>query len=55
SIKKMERYYILLRRVYEIIYDELIEKQINKNIILQIVIKTINNSIKSNDIVFILL
>ncbi|KAF8847364.1 hypothetical protein BDZ45DRAFT_607573, partial [Acephala macrosclerotiorum] len=55
SVKKVEKYYILLRRVYEIIHDELIEKQIDKNIILQMAIKTVNNSIKSNDIVFTLL
>ena len=42
SIKKVERYYILLYRVYEIISLKL--KSVSKELTLQIAIKAINDS-----------
>jgi len=42
SIRKVERYYILLRRIYKIISLEL--KGISKELTLQIAVKAINNS-----------
>ena len=34
SVGKVERYYAPLRRAYEIIRDELVDEQINKEVIL---------------------
>jgi hypothetical protein len=42
SIGKVERYYVLLRRVYKIISLEL--KGVSKELTLQIAVKAINNS-----------
>ena len=51
SISLVERYYIPLRRTYEIIWDELKEEYINKEIILQIAIKAINDLVGPNGII----
>ena len=42
SIKKVEQYYIPLRRVYKIIFLEL--EDANKELILQMAVKAVNNS-----------
>jgi len=42
NIKKIERYYTPLRRAYKIIFLEL--EGISKELILQMAVKTINNS-----------
>jgi hypothetical protein len=46
SISKIKRYHVLLRRVYDILIEELLN--IDRNILLQIVIKTINNTASLN-------
>jgi hypothetical protein len=43
SISKVERYYALLRRLYEILRGKLQNKKLNKEVILQIVIKAVND------------
>jgi len=53
SIKKVERYYMLLRRVYKIISLKL--KGASKELILQIAVKAINNSAGLNRLIPILL
>jgi hypothetical protein len=51
SIGKVERYYSLLQQVYKIIYDELRGTRTIIEIILQIAIKTINDSIGPDNII----
>ena len=51
----IERFYILLYKFYKIIYNEVYNLGINKMIIFQIAIKTINNIIKLNDLISTLL
>jgi hypothetical protein len=53
SIRKVERYYVFLRQVYEIIYDEL--RDTNIKISLQIAIKVINDSARLDRIILIFL
>jgi hypothetical protein len=53
SVSKIERYYMLLRRAYNILIEELLD--IDKNILLQIVIKTINDTASLNGLIQILL
>ena len=53
NIRKVERYYILLYRIYKIISLEL--KGANKKLTLQIAIKAVNNFISLNRLVPILL
>ena len=53
NIKKVEWYYILLHRVYKIIFLEL--KGVNKKITLQIAVKAVNNSASLDRLIFILL
>ena len=53
SIKKVERYYILLYHIYKIISLKL--KGISKDFILQIAVKAINNSTNLNRLIPILL
>jgi len=53
SIRKVERYYILLYRVYKIISLKL--KGASKELILQIAIKAINNSASLDGLIPILL
>jgi hypothetical protein len=43
SVGQVERYYTPLQHAYEIIQDELKDKQIDKEIILQMAVKTIND------------
>jgi hypothetical protein len=51
SIGKIERYYNLLRRVYEIIYNEFRGTRTIIEMILQIIIKAINNLAGPNSII----
>ena len=53
SIRKVERYYTLLRRIYKIISLEL--EDVSKELTLQIAIKAINNSASLDKLVPILL
>ncbi len=53
SIGKVERYYGLLRRAYEILTNEL--PTTSKDVLLQIVVKAINDSAGLDGIVLILL
>ena len=55
SISKVERYYALLRRLYEILQDELQNKKLDKEVILQIAIKAINDIARLNKLILILL
>jgi hypothetical protein len=55
SISKVERYYALLRRLYEILQDKLQDKKLNKEVILQIVIKAINDIIRPDKLMLTLL
>jgi hypothetical protein len=49
SISKIECYYMLLQQAYDIFIKELLD--INKNILFQIIIKTINNIISPNRLI----
>jgi hypothetical protein len=51
SVGQVERYYAPLRRAYEIIQDELKNEQIDKEIMLQMAIKAINDSAGPDGIV----
>ncbi len=51
SVSLVKRYHTPLRRVYKIIQDELKDEHINKEMILQIAIKAINDSVGPNSIV----
>ena len=53
SIDQIERYHELLRRVYLIIVSEISE--IDPELNLQMTLKTINDSIESHELIFILL
>ena len=53
NIKKMERYYMPLHYIYKIISLEL--KGVNKELILQIAVKAVNNFTSLNRLVSILL
>jgi hypothetical protein len=55
SVGLIEQYYALLRYTYKILKAELKNKHINKKIILQITVKAINDSARSDEIVLILL
>ncbi|KAF8854919.1 hypothetical protein BDZ45DRAFT_758082 [Acephala macrosclerotiorum] len=44
SVEKVERYHAPLRRAYEIIRDELVREQIDKDIVLQMAVKAVNDS-----------
>ena len=55
SIGLVEQYHVLLYCVYKILKKELKNKHINKEIILQIAVKTVNDSAGSDKIVLILL
>jgi hypothetical protein len=43
SVGQVKRYYVSLRHAYKIIQDELKDEQINKEIMLQMAVKTIND------------
>jgi hypothetical protein len=53
SIRKVERYYVFLRQVYEIIYDEL--RDTSAEMSLQIAVKAVNDSARPNRIIPIFL
>jgi plasmid replication initiation protein len=55
NIGLIKRYHTLLCRVYKILKAELKNKHINKKIILQIAVKAVNDSAKSDRIVLTLL
>ena len=55
SVGLVKRYYAPLRRAYEIIQDELKDEYINKEMILQIAIKAVNDIVGPNGIIPILL
>lgn len=55
SIKMVERYYAVLQKAYKIIVDDLQRCGLSKKIILQMAVKTINNTAGSNDLVPIFL
>jgi hypothetical protein len=51
SVGQVERYYTPLQHAYEIIQDELKDEQINKEIMLQMAVKAINDSAGPDGIV----
>ena len=51
SIGKVKRYYIPLRWAYEIIYNELNGEQIDKEMILQMAVKAVNDLVGLNGII----
>jgi hypothetical protein len=53
NISKIECYYILLRRAYNILIEELLDT--NRNILLQIIIKAVNNTTSPNGFILTLL
>jgi hypothetical protein len=55
SISKVERYYALLKRLYEILQGKLQNKKLNKEVILQIVVKAINDIARPDRLVPMLL
>jgi hypothetical protein len=55
SVELIERYHALLRRAYEILKAELKDKHINKEMILQMAVKAVNNSARLDEIVLTLL
>jgi hypothetical protein len=55
SVGQVERYYAPLRHVYKIIQDKLKDKHIDKEIMLQMAVKAINDSAGPDGIVPILL
>jgi hypothetical protein len=55
SIGKVERYYALLRRLYEILRDELQNEKLDKEVILQMAVKAINDIVRPDGLVLTLL
>jgi hypothetical protein len=55
SVRLVKQYYTLLRCVYKILKKELKNKHINKEMILQMAVKAVNDLAKSDRIVLILL
>ena len=55
SVGKVERYYAPLWRAYEIIRDELVREQIEKDMVLQMAVKAVNDSTGPNRLVLTLL
>jgi hypothetical protein len=55
SISKVKRYYILLRRLYKILQDKLQDEKLDKEVILQIVVKAINDIARLDKLVLTLL
>ena len=53
SIRKVKRYYAVLRRAYQIISEEL--PDLDKEIALQMAVKAINNTVGPNGLILILL
>ena len=54
-MKIIERYYAVLQKIYKIIADNLQKCRFNKNIILQMIVKTINNIVSFNSLMLIFL
>jgi di/tripeptidase len=55
SVGLVERYHAPLRRAYKIIKEELKDKHINKEMILQMAVKAVNDSARPDEIVLTLL
>jgi hypothetical protein len=55
SIGLVKRYHAPLRRAYEILKAELKDEHINKEMILQMAVKAVNDSARPNEIVLTLL
>ena len=55
SISKVERYYALLRRLYEILRDKLRDEKLDKEVILQMVVKAVNDIVRPDKLVLTLL
>jgi hypothetical protein len=55
SVGLIERYHTLLRQAYKILKKKLKDKHINKEIILQMAVKAVNNSARPDEIVLTLL
>jgi hypothetical protein len=55
SVGLVERYHAPLRRAYEILKEELKDEHINKEMILQMAVKTVNDSARPDRIVLTLL
>jgi hypothetical protein len=51
SIGKVEKYHAPLRRLYEILRDKLKEENLNKELILQIAVKAVNDTARPNGLV----
>ena len=51
SISKVEKYHVPLRRLYEILRDKLKEENLNKELILQMAVKAINDIARPNSLV----
>jgi hypothetical protein len=51
SMGKVERYHAPLQQAYKIIRNEISSKQINKEIILQMAVKAVNNTTGPNGII----
>jgi hypothetical protein len=51
SISKVEKYHVPLRRLYKILRDKLKEENLNKELILQMAVKAINNTARPNGLV----
>ncbi len=54
SINIVEKYHVELRRTYQMIFENL-ETDINKEIILQMIVKTINDTVDSDELMLTLL
>ncbi|KAF2467586.1 uncharacterized protein BDR25DRAFT_234159, partial [Lindgomyces ingoldianus] len=54
AIEKIKRAHALLQRAYNILYAEL-DNYINNKLVLQIAIKALNNIVKLNSLILILL
>ncbi len=55
SIDIVEKYHVELRKTYQMIFENLNETSISKEIILQIIVKAINNTVDSDELVLTLL
>ena len=55
SISKVKRYYAPLKHLYKILQDKLKEEKVNKEMILQIAIKAINDIARLDSLILTLL
>jgi hypothetical protein len=53
SISKIKRYYVLLQRAYDIFIEELLD--MDRDILFQIIIKAINDTVSPNGLILTLL